>query len=43
MRRVTGVGQKIPDNAPELCDAFLGEMMAVAENYDVFLNMDETP
>ena len=32
MRRVTGVGQKIPDNAPELYDAFLGEMMAVAEN-----------
>ena len=41
-RRVTSVGQKIPPNAPELCDDFLSEMEQL-KRYDVSLNMDETP
>lgn len=41
-RRATSVGQKIPQNAPELCDAFLDDMQSL-KDYDVIMNMDETP
>ena len=41
-RRATNDGQKIPQNAPELCDAFLDDMQNLKE-YDFIMNMDETP
>ena len=41
-RRATSFCQKIPQNAPELCDAFLDDMQNLKE-YDVIMNMDETP
>ena len=42
-RRVTGVGQKIPSCAPELCEQFLNDMNRLSQEYDVILNCDETP
>ena len=36
-RTVTRVGQKIPGDAPKLCENFL------SDKYDVIINMDETP
>ena len=41
-RRATSVGQKIPQNAPELCGEFLDDMKSL-KDYDVIMNMDETP
>ena len=34
--------QKIPEDAPERCDAFLDDMKSLKNN-DVLINMDETP
>ena len=42
-RAVTGVGQKIPTCAPELCEQFLDDMNRLSQEYDVILNCDETP
>ena len=42
-RRVTSVGQKIPPNAPELCEKFLDGMKELNNCYEVVLNIDETP
>ena len=42
-RTVTGVGQKIPTDAPELCQQFLDDMNRLSDQYDVILNCDETP
>ena len=39
-RRATSVGQKFPQNAPELCDAFLD--MPNLKEYVFIMNMDET-
>ena len=41
-RRATSVGQKIPDNAPELAEAFLDSMLALPESQQIY-NMDESP
>lgn len=41
-RRVTSVGQKVPDDAPERCDTFLAEMKSLGD-FDIIMNMDETP
>ena len=42
-RSITGLGQKIPIDAPELCDQFLEDVKHLSDKYDVILNMDETP
>ena len=42
-RRVTSVGQKIPPDAPEHCDLFLDDMMKSYGNFEIIMNMDETP
>ena len=42
-RRVTSVGQKVPPNAPQLCEKFLNVMKDLNGAYQVILNMDETP
>ena len=42
-RRVTSVGQKIPVDAPERADRFLAEMRDCSKDYEMILNMDETP
>ena len=41
-RTVTGVGQKIPKDAPELCEQFLDDMQQLSNRYDIILNADET-
>ena len=41
-RRTTSVGQKVPEDAPERCDAFLEEMQNMRD-FDLYINMDETP
>ena len=41
-RLATSVGQKIPQDAQERCDAFLDDMKCL-KNYNVIMNMDETP
>ena len=42
-RRVTSVGQKIPVDAPERSERFLAEMRDCYRDYEMILNMDETP
>ena len=42
-RTVTRVGQKIPGDAPKLCENFLKDMQSLSDKYDVIINMDETP
>ena len=41
-RRVTSVGQKIPDDAPERCNTFLASIKSL-DDFDIIMNMDETP
>ena len=41
-RRVTSVGQKVPENAVEIAEEFLKDMMEIGE-FSNFVNMDETP
>ena len=40
---MTSVGQKIPPDAPEHCDLFLDDMMKSYGNFEIIMNMDETP
>ena len=42
-RGVMSVGQKVPPNAPQLCEKFLNIMKDLNGTYQVILNMDETP
>ena len=42
-RRVTSVGQKIPIDAPEKAERFLADMINCYQDYEMILNMDETP
>ena len=42
-RAVTGVKQKIPKDAPELCEQFLDSMIPISDEYDVLMDMDGTP
>ena len=40
---VTGVGQKIPADAPGLCDMILEDLASTFDKYEMVINMDETP
>ena len=39
-RRVTSVGQEIPEDAPERCDSFLDELKSL-NSVEIIMNMDE--
>ena len=41
-RRVTSVGQKVPDDAPARAEEFL-HMMSEKRKYELYVNMDESP
>ena len=41
-RCATSVGQKVPIDAPEICEMFLDEMKSLP-SYEYYYNMDETP